>query len=397
MKRARFALVFGLVCGSGALSAELSGSLQPGFIAQITFDDNVFRVPDGYALDAAFSRNDVIEQLGASVAGKLRVSQQEITFDAQAANNRYRNNGFLDNVSTSGTAGWNWQVASRLSGRLGTSRDRLLSDFAYNRTIAKDVLELDRYFASADYVLGKRWLLKGELTRTEIGRDAPGFAASHVDARGFSLEYETPAGNTVAVDYRHTARAYDAPLLVGETPRSLDFSEQVWRLRVRYAVSERLAFDLWTGYHERDSDDPATGRFADFSGAVWRGTVTWQWSAALRIAASAWRDLGAYQDADSDYFVAKGMSIGPLWTLTPKLSLRASYSRQSQDFLSVTSVPGSQGRDDTARIGNVTLTYALRSSMQLSLGYRSDRRNSNRPELPFGSNAVTLAFNLKTP
>jgi len=48
-----------------------------------------------------------------------------------------------------------------------------------------------------------------------------------------------------------------------------------------------------------------TNRIGNYSGGTWRATVRWQPSAKTEIDIGGWRELQAYIDAQSDYFVSQ--------------------------------------------------------------------------------------------
>jgi hypothetical protein len=96
---------------------------------------------------------------------------------------------------------------------------------------------------------------------------------------------------------------------------------------------------------------------------------------------AAWRELRAYTDIESDYFVSDGFSLGPTWSPVEKLTFALSVSYEEQEYiasrildLEAIDVP----RTDDVLSALATFTYRPRDNLAFELSYRGSDRDSNR-------------------
>ncbi|MFL6576479.1 MAG: hypothetical protein ACJ8MR_07670, partial [Povalibacter sp.] len=108
-------------------------------------------------------------------------------------------------------------------------------------------------------------------------------------------------------------------------------------------------------------------------------------------------DLRAYSDAESDYFVADGVSITPKWRPRTKLEIAAALSYEKQDYtgtsLLLTPIDEAN-REDTMRSALFTIDYSPRDLVSLGLAYRWIDRDSNREFRAYGVNVVSAELKL---
>jgi hypothetical protein len=154
-------------------------------------------------------------------------------------------------------------------------------------------------------------------------------------------------------------------------------------------VKTRL--DLMAGYLDRTSDDFTT---AEHSGDIWKATLSWDATAQFSLAASTWHDLRAYVDAESDYFVSNGASLGPRWRPNLKVQIDANVSWEHQDYISAHSVSGVESRADKVRAGRLSLSYQPVQALQFTLSYLHQDRQSNRALEQFVANVAGLDVKL---
>jgi len=66
---------------------------------------------------------------------------------------------------------------------------------------------------------------------------------------------------------------------------------------------------------------------------VWRAEYDWKPRQKFSLLLAGWRELRAYTDVESDYFVSDGFSLGPTWSPTEKISLALTASYEDQEYL----------------------------------------------------------------
>jgi hypothetical protein len=145
------------------------------------------------------------------------------------------------------------------------------------------------------------------------------------------------------------------------------------------------------GYLDRTSDDLTT---AEHSGEIWKAMLTWEATTQFSLSASGWHDLRAYVDAESDYFVSNGASLGPRWRPNLKVELDASLSWEHQDYISAHPLGGLQPRADELLAGRLSLSYHPIEMLQFTLSYVHQDRQSNRVLEQFVANIAGLDVKL---
>jgi hypothetical protein len=141
------------------------------------------------------------------------------------------------------------------------------------------------------------------------------------------------------------------------------------------------------GYLSRDYDDPILG---DFSGDVWNVNLHWEPRAKLYFDIKAWRQLKAYSDAETDYFVATGGSITPTWEPTETIKIAAILSSEKQRYTGTELLlpEDTSRRKDDVNSANVSIEYTPRDFVSVELGYNWVNRDSNRDFRAYDDNVA---------
>jgi hypothetical protein len=147
------------------------------------------------------------------------------------------------------------------------------------------------------------------------------------------------------------------------------------------------------GYLKRDYPE---SRFATFSGDIWRASLQWLPTDQLQWVLTGWRQLTAYVDAESDYFVSKGVSLTPTWIATQTLKLSMTLSRENHDYIS--SSPSAitlDTRRDKLTSAQGGLIYAPKDSLLFNLTCRYDKRSSNQALFQYNDILATASVTYK--
>jgi hypothetical protein len=353
------------------------------FTDRYSYDDNLFRVPDGLQLSdpgapPVASLDDYINRASLGMRTRLDAARQVFALNLRFDDVRYANNDELNFRGGSGDLAWDWQLASNWSGRVNAKYDRTLASFSNYQFFARDVVDSSTYGGELRYAIGSRWAVLGAGSFTDSDHSAEIRKINKFKGetmRG-GVEYRTPSGNTFALDYRDTTAKFPiADSLPGGLPFRYD--EQQPGLTVAYAFTAITRIQARVARIERDYADP---RLDDYSGATWNVLVHWAPRTKLYFDVKGWHELTAYTDAETDYFVSDGASITPTWELTSKVSLDAAFSYEKQDYVgtNVILVPLESGREDKVTSALFNIDYAPRDFLSFGLGYRWINRDSNR-------------------
>ncbi len=362
------------------------------------YDDNLFRIPDGLlASDPSIpppqSRNDYVNRASAGMRIRLDASRQVFFADLRLDDVRYQRNDGLDYTGGSADARWDWQLGSRLSGRLTAQYDRSQASLANYRFFSKDVVDAQSYGAEFRYAIGARWRLLAAAAAMDTDHSAAPRRVENFEStsgRG-GLEYVTPAGNLFAFEYRYTDAKFPIAENLAGTPRG--YEERVPGARIEYEFTEKTGLKLRAGYLKREYDNPA---LADYSGTVADATLRWEPRSKIHFDIKAWHDLKAYVDAESDYFVADGVSIAPSWAPTEKIQIGALYSYESQDYQgdSLVTLPLERDRNDDVQTLQLGIDYTPRQLLTIGIVYRWIDRSSNRDFRGYDDNVISAQLKL---
>lgn len=393
------ALLFALVDRQSAAWGDTAGGFGANIGAQYAYDDNLYRLPsqfDTAAVSSGISRQDHINTLSAGATGRLSFGHQALGADLRLADNRFAHNADLNNTSGSGRVTWNWLGSPYLAGDAGVNFTRSLAGFADNRFFAKDLIDTTEYFASANLRITSRWKVTAALREaaTTHSADARQVDDFHTRSGNTGIEYLLTEQNSVGVDYRYIDASFPRPASFAGAPFDRDYRDSVERVLIKYALSGKSVLDANVGYLKRHY---VNSDFGSFSGDIWRVSLQWQVSGKTQVLLSGWRELTAYLDSQSDYFVAKGGSIAPSWNPTERISLSVTAAWIRQDYLS--SSPSAllfASRLDRIRSGQAALTYTPREALTLGLSYRYEQRDSNRLQFAYvdrlASGSITIRF-----
>ncbi len=389
-----------LIPVNGMNAAEPDESDLDIFIAdQLTYDDNLFRVPGSItpvSLDTGetFSRSDYVNRATLGIDGRWLVSSQAFELGLAADDNRFEENDELDHVSGKARVVWDWQTAGDWSGRLGADYGRSLASFANSRLFTRDLLDTLSYLADVRLGVGSRWALRTGARQFEVSHSASVRELDDFESTmGYvGLDYLTPAGTLFAAEYRRTDAGFPHETFVGGELLQRDYVEDAATFRVRHPFSDKTLFEGSAGYVQREHDNPLV---EDYSGDIWRLALNWRPGFKTTVIFAGWRELKAYEDLESDYFKATGMSITPTWQMTEKLRLELAASWEEQDYIgSNTALPDSVARRDTVEAARIGLTYLPREPLSLAFNFRMENRDSNRETYAFDDNlgSVELRF-----
>jgi hypothetical protein len=112
---------------------------------------------------------------------------------------------------------------------------------------------------------------------------------------------------------------------------------------------------------------------------------------------TGWRQLTAYVDAESDYFISNGVSLNPTWIATQTLKLSLTVSRENHDYInsSPSTISLDASRRDKLTSAQGGLIYAPKDSLLFNLTCRYDKRSSNQPLFQYNDTLATASVTYK--
>jgi hypothetical protein len=325
---------------------------------------------------------------------RLDQSRQVFHADLRVDDVRYQNNDDINYTGGNADLLWDWQLGKPFSGKFYGTFDRGQASLNNYRYFARDIVDTAAYGAEFRYAIGSRWRLLVLGARADTRHGAEDRQLENFDSTtgGGGIEYATPAGAIMALEYRFTdAKFPEAEALAG-APRG--YEENVPGVRLLFPFTEKTRLLLRAGYLDREYDNPRVG---DYSGGIYNATLQWEPRTKLQFDVRAWHELRAYSDAESDYFVADGVSITPTWKPRTKLEISAAFSYENQDYVgsSLVLAPVEEAdREDKTQSALLSIDYSPRDLLSLGLAYRWTDRNSNRAFRDYGVNVISAEIKL---
>lgn len=377
-----------------AMAAKPEPQEEHLFIAeQFSHDDNLFRAADSSDSSTdGVSREDYSNRITVGLGDDMQFGRQTLKLRGRVHDVRFNENDYLDHTAGNASALFDWRMLSNWSGRLGASYDRKLVDFSQTLGTTKDLIDTTNFNAALRYALGPRWSIsvngaRMETEHTLTEREQQNLEA---DVGRVSIDYVTPTFHSFGIEYRYIDAKFPNEI-DDPSVSSSDYEESGALARFTYTATVHTQFRLSGGYVERERPNQEDG---NYSGDVWRAEIDWKPREKFSTLFAAWRELRAYTDVESDYFVSDGFSLGPTWSPVEKLTFALSVIYEDQEFLStrfmdeeVTDEP----RKDDVLSGVASITYRPRDNLAFELSYRGTDRDSNRVQRRYDAQTAGIS------
>jgi hypothetical protein len=359
---------------------------------QVTYDDNLFRLPPGTvgvpgAIFPNAKQSDVVNTTTLGGQGLWDIGRQEIHIDLRADENRFKNNGDLDYVSANAVGLWNWRAGQYFSGQVETFWDRSLASFGQTRYSGRDLVTSLEELGSARYQIGPHWAAYGQVrgSYTEHSAVAEQFNNFHNKAGNAGVEYASSVNDTYGFQYQYVDITFKQDLAIAT--QAFNYNEDSGRFLLHYALSDKTVIDAYAGYLRRQYPGLSIGSYA---GEIWRAALAYHVTEKTEFVLSAWHELHAYIDAESNYFVAKGFGISPVWNASEKLSFTFSADYENQDYIASNNAVLIAGVR-TAKVNSeqATIRYTPRDAWIINVFIRHQKRDSNQPTFAYSDNLAS--------
>jgi hypothetical protein len=399
-------IAFGLGSSQQVLAASTVGdnlkAENPNvYVAErLAYDDNLYRIPSLEDVTSRVgpnaTRQDRINTVSLGLDGQWPISSQAIVLKLRADDNRFFRNDALNNTSGSGILVWNWKLADKLSGQAGVDYSRSLASFANTLFFARDMVDRTEYLGSARYQVGPHWTLTGGIREADTSNSAAAVQVYnfHSKSGNAGIEYATSAHNTVGWDYSYTDARFFQAAFLSISSFNPNYNEDTTRVLLKYALpSGATVIDASAGYLRRDYPNAAIGAF---SGDIWRVSVQWQPTVKTQFVLAGWRELKAYLDSESNYFVSKGGSISPIWVASATLTFSLAASWDDQNYIrSNSSALSLISRHDKVTADQVGIAYTPARSLTFNFSYRYEKRESNRSQFQYNDKLTSASLTFK--
>ena len=384
---------WGCLLGSSTAWADPDDTLSLVVGAGVARDDNLFKAPSGR------ETSDDIRSATFGLKFDKQYSLQQFKVDASMTEYRYQENSYLDYTGKNLNAVWAWKLSPSLYGNLSTSYvDSMISFIDYEavsrerrrniRTLRNSRFDVEWEALGPLHVISSAIHTDQENSQTFVQDDNYTAASGEV-----GLKYVTSAQSSLALVRRKTSGDY-AREANSLTLQDSGFQQDDTEMRFFWMPTLKTAVFGRVGYVERNYDNFSA---RDYSGRVGSLDVNWGITEKLSMLLSARRDLNAYQelgnsfDSYSSYFSSDTYTLSPTWDITEKTRLRLRFSREDRDYEG-TVVNGNPLRQDRIDYRGISLEWAPRKSVNVSLDYTRQSRESNRDRYDFTGNLYKLTL-----
>lgn len=359
----------------------------------LTYDSNVFRVPDGFTLGPDAHRKDGISSTNLTVGIDQPYGRQRYLASAGVTANVFKNNDNLNNTGYDLLLGMDWSALSRWSGDLRVEATQQLADFEnygslFTTTPAKNLERDNSASFRAQYGLAALWVLEGSLAYRDVN-----FSDSLFDDReyrqgqvGFGAAYQPSDLLRLGLAARHTDGRYPHASSTGEDKFKRDDID----LTANWKASGLSTLDARISATHENHDLVDSRDFNGVTGSIgWNYRPTGKTTIDLRLSRdTGTRGNGVPVQIDptstasflTDARLSDRIDAAVRWEATAKITVRgqASYSHDRFDEQFVNPQGGVTG-GGTGNTRNYKIGVAYQATRAWSFGCDAGRRSRSTP------------------
>ncbi len=363
-----------------ATASAVLDKFEPYVTATVLRDTNLFRSSDN-------KEDDTIAYVGGGVKTDLKVSRQHFLVDAEAVRAKYNDFDDLDHTRLNGRAAWAWQVGNLWSGQLGTRYTRETRSFTHTLIREKDMRTRKVGYLDAGYQIHPDWQLVGGLSYTTVDYQERKILERDYTSGQFEVKYRNTLNTRVGVRAKHTDFDLKDRQVAGVDIDN-DYTENeisgvfYWEASAKSKLEALLGY-TWQSFDELDD--------REYNGSTGRLTYRWIMTGKTTFDLSVWRETSSRNDEVINYVLNKGVSISPVWSVTDLVSIRGTLGYENDDFKArndILTALGEERRDDDIYLASIYTSWRPRRNLDLSAGYRWEKRDSNIKIRDFTDNQV---------
>jgi exopolysaccharide biosynthesis operon protein EpsL len=365
-------LLLGAVLSAPA-SAQISDTLQPFVGVAYTYDDNLFRLPDGDPRVAS----DTIRSAFAGLGFERPVGRQ--VFSGSFRMSRVDFNDFKD-LNYNGkdaNLNWKWALGNHLDGTAGATYSETLNSFNDFHTTERNLRTSRGEFVDGGWRFHPSWRVRGRVSRDSYDYElaAQRYLDRDENRSEAGIDYLAASGSTIGLQARRTRGNYPNKLSIGGVIDDEGYRQTDLQLKVVWLYSAVTQVQFLGGRARREH---VLSSDRDSSGTNGHLDVRWQPRVNLGVTLSAWREFQPFEGSVASYSMSKGGSLAADWNVTSKVVVKASVRRNKRDFdglLAGVALVGDQ-QDATNQL-SAGVTYMPLPRLTLAATVTRDSRSSN--------------------
>ena len=379
---------------AGASSAHADDLLTLKLSTSLVHDNNLFRLPSGNA-SALIDRPDGREQMliiKADAALRFSHSLQALDIDLQQVSSRHSNFAYLDNTAYSYWATWRWSYSPRIHGTLSSSRQETSDAFTGEQDFTKlnqQTISTNKF--SATYEVDGNWRVLGGASHVSEKSQQQQVGQSDYTANQaqLGLGYAFASGSTASYMIRQVNGNYQNKRLPSAELIDDRFKQQDHELRVSWSIDGKTTAQLMAMYVQRRHPHYPQ---RDYQGMNGTADIHLQLTGKTAFTLGLARELASYQTANANFSQVDRVTLGSVWSLTPKMQARARYELGRWNYKGSPAVtaPTPTARQDTTHDAVLSLEWQPYTFVVFTVALQKSMRSSNLPNLDYDSDMVNL-------
>lgn len=380
-------------CFVSSVQADADDTFNIYLAAGAQQDSNLFR-------QSANEKSDTLQTTSLTLALNKPFAQQVFSLQATMIDYRYAENDYLDYRAMNYNGAWNWALTHRLTGVLSFSQTEAQNSFVdYTVTgpqtrpnVRKSIVNR---FGAEWQVMGG-WRLLGGVTANEQKNSASFDAQSSYTLNTWEAgaKYLWPAGNYLQMVQREGTGEYSDRQLIdfNSVPAPFNpqydtgFKQSETEARLFVPLTGKTSLSARAGRQSRKHDHFAQ---RDYAANIGRLDINWQPTGKIFLSGGLRREVAAYQDFISSYYVADGLNLQPTWQIAAKLAMRVNYDWQRRKYDGEL-IAGAPERRDTLQSVALGVDWFPVRWASLSANFQRDSRNSSQSNLDFKAEIYSL-------
>jgi len=340
----------------------------------VVYDSNIFRLSDARASALGIGeKSDTYYVTTVGLNLNVPVSRQRFRAGLALNESRFDRYQQLNFGGHDASAVWLWQLGNDLSGDLGYTSTKTLASFTNVLTIVPSIMEAERAFASANYLLTPRWRIGAALDERQRRYSDPARQVNNLDATGFdaSLTYLTPRGNSIGLAYRVEEGRFPS----GSVPVDNAYTQETATVVVDWTVTPASHLNYRAGVVSRKYDQQVPGfPNRDFDGLTARLVYDWRPTRRFTLTGIVLREISPVEDIETSFVNIKGLAVRAVWAITEKTTLSATLDSSRRNYRGDPTVPQ---RDDDVNSAALAVTWQALRNVQVAATLQHERRTSN--------------------
>jgi hypothetical protein len=401
MSSLKFSRHFPLILLLAPMSASsLAAEPDPlNFLAgqSVTFDGNLFRLPEGVEPSAletgvtAPGRSDTISKTSAGVNFDKPYSRQRLHADFTAAHFAYQTYSYLDINVISGRAAWDAALGARWKGTLGYERAQTPSTDASQTGFRTSYQLNQRVGGDVNYRLNPAWSVGIALAKVANNYNNSVSTFRGYDARlaDTHITYGPSSGNQIQVLFRRTDGDYSnqVPSLTGSLTQP--YTQGDYEVDAKWVVGGHSRAFGRVGYSSIHSMRPL--RAGDLDGPTGRLAYDWTPTGRTTVGLALRREIGPQlQYVDASFVTTSAASIVVSSVLSPRLSVRGFIESRADDLGVEAGAFDSRLRNPYYTQYTLTGAWMLHRSLLLNVTVGHETRKGSNPAFPpYDDNTVS--------